>query len=98
VIVTASPVSDGVLTDLPGLVVKAAARAGLGYTQHIIAITALIRDSRLMPWEPDGEHGPLGAVEAIHAGRNAVGVEYEPRWSALAADGLTHARWQGARG
>lgn len=63
-VVTVSPVSGGVLTDLPGLVVKAATRAGLSYTQHIIAITALIRDSQLMPWEPDGEHGPFGEVRA----------------------------------
>jgi len=37
-------------------------------------------------------------VEAIHAGRNAVGVEYEQRWTDLAAANLRHAQRQGATG
>ena len=59
-VVTTSPVAGGVLTDLPGLVIRLAARAGLGYTQHVIAITALIRDSRLFPYRADGVSAPLG--------------------------------------
>jgi hypothetical protein len=59
-VVTTSPVTGGVLTDLPGLVIRLAARAGLAYTQHIIAITALIRDSRLFPYLADGVFAPLG--------------------------------------
>ena len=35
-------------------------------------------------------------VEAIHLGRDAIGVEYEPRWAQLAAANITHARRQGA--
>ena len=37
-------------------------------------------------------------VEAIHLGRDAVGVEYEPRWAELAATNVAHARAQGATG
>jgi SAM-dependent methyltransferase len=37
-------------------------------------------------------------VEAIHAGRRAIGVELEGRWAALAAANVGHARAQGARG
>jgi hypothetical protein len=37
-------------------------------------------------------------TEAVHTGRNAIGVEYEPRWAAIAAAGLGHARRQGAGG
>ena len=37
-------------------------------------------------------------VEAVHAGRDAVGVEYEPRWAALARDGISHAVDAGASG
>jgi modification methylase len=59
-VVTTSPVTNGVLTDLPGLVVRVAARVGLAYIQHIIAITALIRDSRLLPYLADGVLAPLG--------------------------------------
>lgn len=35
-------------------------------------------------------------VEAIHAGRPAVGVEIEPRWARLAAANVAHARDAGA--
>ncbi|WP_244295414.1 TRM11 family SAM-dependent methyltransferase [Micromonospora orduensis] len=35
-------------------------------------------------------------VEAIHAGRDAIGVEYEPRWSNIADANITHAQRQGA--
>ncbi|MEU5565556.1 DNA methyltransferase [Micromonospora musae] len=37
-------------------------------------------------------------VEAIHAGRDAIGVEYEPRWSNIADTNITHAHTQGATG
>jgi modification methylase len=35
-------------------------------------------------------------VEAIHAGRRAVGIELEPRWAKLARANIAHARQQGA--
>src|SRR5713101_5762863 len=37
-------------------------------------------------------------VEAIHLSRDAIGVEYEPRWAHIAAANVTHARRQGAAG
>jgi modification methylase len=37
-------------------------------------------------------------VEAIHRGRDGLGVEYEDRWATIAAANLTHARHQGATG
>ena len=37
-------------------------------------------------------------IEAIHLGRDAVGIEYEPRWAQLAAAGIRHARAHGAAG
>ena len=37
-------------------------------------------------------------VEAIHLGRQALGVELEPRWAALAAGNVLHAETQGADG
>ncbi|WP_407942547.1 TRM11 family SAM-dependent methyltransferase [Micromonospora globbae] len=37
-------------------------------------------------------------VEAIHAGRDAIGVEYEPRWSNIADANITHAHAHGATG
>jgi len=37
-------------------------------------------------------------VEAIHQRRHAIGVEVEPRWAALAAANVRHARGQGAAG
>lgn len=37
-------------------------------------------------------------VEAVHAGRDAIGVEYESRWSDIADANLRHARTQGATG
>ncbi len=37
-------------------------------------------------------------IEAIHAGRDALGVEYEPRWAHIARSNLTHATEQGALG
>ena len=37
-------------------------------------------------------------VEAVHLGRDAIGVEYEPAWADLARANLAHARSQGATG
>lgn len=37
-------------------------------------------------------------VEAVHLGRAAIGVEYEPRWAALARANLAHAENAGAAG
>jgi len=37
-------------------------------------------------------------VEAIHAGRDGIGVEYESRWSDIADANITHAHHQGATG
>ena len=37
-------------------------------------------------------------VEAIHLGRDAIGVEYEPRWAHIATANITHARREGAPG
>ncbi|MEV4539308.1 DNA methyltransferase [Asanoa sp. NPDC049518] len=37
-------------------------------------------------------------VEAIHAGRDAIGVEYESRWSDIADANTAHAHTQGAAG
>lgn len=37
-------------------------------------------------------------VEAVHLGRDAVGVEYEPQWADLAAANVAYARASGATG
>jgi DNA modification methylase len=37
-------------------------------------------------------------VEAIHQGREGIGVEYEPRWASLARANARHATTQGATG
>lgn len=37
-------------------------------------------------------------VEAVHLGRDAIGIEYEPRWADLANDNIVLANSQGARG
>jgi modification methylase len=37
-------------------------------------------------------------IEAMHAGRNGLGIEYEKRWTALTQQGINHARAQGATG
>jgi modification methylase len=37
-------------------------------------------------------------VEAIHLGREGLGIEYENRWAGLAAANVAHARRQGATG
>ena len=47
-----------------------------------------------------GPHGGIGStlVEAMHLGRDAIGVEYEANWAELARANLAHARGQGASG
>src|SRR5690242_18819674 len=37
-------------------------------------------------------------VEAVHLGRHGLGIEYEPRWAAVAAANVAHACRQGAAG
>ena len=37
-------------------------------------------------------------VEAVHLGRDGLGIEYEDRWASLAAANVAHARRQGAAG
>jgi SAM-dependent methyltransferase len=37
-------------------------------------------------------------VEAIHLGRDGIGVEYEPRWASIGAANIAHARRSGAAG
>jgi modification methylase len=37
-------------------------------------------------------------VEAVHLGRDAIGVEYEPKWADLARANVAYARAQGATG
>jgi hypothetical protein len=37
-------------------------------------------------------------VEAVHLGRDAIGVEYESRWSDIADANVAHAHTQGATG
>ena len=37
-------------------------------------------------------------VEAVHLGRDGLGIEYEDRWAAIAAANVAHARRQGATG
>ena len=37
-------------------------------------------------------------VEAVHLGRDAIGVEYEPKWADLARANVAYARTQGATG
>jgi modification methylase len=37
-------------------------------------------------------------IEAIHQGRHAIGIEYEPAWAQLSRDNITHAKQAGATG
>ncbi len=64
-----------------------------------IAATAIARYTRPGDLVADPMCG-IGTtlIEAIHLGRNAIGVEYEPRWVAFAADGIALAKNQGAVG
>jgi modification methylase len=64
-----------------------------------IAATAITRSTRPGDLVADPMCG-IGTtlVEAIHLGREAIGVEYEDRWAAIAAANITHARRHGATG
>jgi len=64
-----------------------------------IAATAIARYTRPGDLVADPMCG-IGTtlVEAVHLGRDAIGIEYEPRWSHIAAANVTHARRQGAAG
>jgi len=60
------------------------------------AITAYTRPGQLVLDPMCGIGTTL--VEAVHAGRDAVGIEYEPRWADLARANLDHAVDHGATG
>ena len=64
-----------------------------------IAATAITRYSQPGDLVADPMCG-IGTtlVEAVHLGRDAIGVEYESRWARVAAANITHARGQGAAG
>jgi hypothetical protein len=64
-----------------------------------IAATAITRYTRPGDLVADPMCG-IGTtlVEAIHLGRDALGIEYEGRWAGLAAANITHARQHGAAG
>jgi len=64
-----------------------------------IAATAIARYTRPGDLVADPMCG-IGTtlVEAIHLGRDGIGAEYEPRWAAIAAANIAHARRSGAAG
>ena len=66
-VVTASQARRGRLADLPGETVARARAAGLVYAQHIIALRAVIRDSKLAPRSPAGWPDPQPAAGAAPA-------------------------------
>ena len=64
-----------------------------------IAATAIARYTRPGDLVADPMCG-IGTtlVEAVHLGRDGLGVEYEDRWAKVAAANIAHARRQGAAG
>jgi modification methylase len=64
-----------------------------------IAATAITRYTRPGDLVADPMCG-IGTtvIEAIHLGRDAIGIEYEPRWAHIAAANITCARRNGATG
>ncbi len=64
-----------------------------------IAATAIRRYTKLGDLVADPMCG-IGTtlVEAVHLGRDGLGIEYEDRWASLAAANVAHARRQGAAG
>ena len=72
-----------------------AATAHPGKMLPAIAATAITRYTQPGDLVADPMCG-IGTtlIEAVHLGRDAIGVEYEPRWAALAAEG---SRSPGAR-
>jgi len=83
-------------------------------TRHRQACIVVGRDSDrdLLEGVPPATPGYLGwdlvadpmcgigttVIEAIHLGRDSIGVEYESRWAGIAADGIALAGSQGATG
>src|SRR6266700_3395687 len=76
-----------------------AATAHPGKMLPAIAATAIARYTQPGDLVADPMCG-IGTtlIEAVHLGRDALGVEYEPRWAGLAAAGIAHARRHGATG
>jgi modification methylase len=76
-----------------------AATAHPGKMLPAIAATAITRYTRPGDLILDPMCG-IGTtlIEAIRLGRDAAGVEYEPRWAQVAAAGITRARRDGATG
>jgi modification methylase len=76
-----------------------AATAHPGKMLPAIAATAIARYTQPGDLVADPMCG-IGTtlIEAVHLGRDALGVEYEPRWAALAAQGIDLANRQGAAG
>src|SRR5689334_2772073 len=64
-----------------------------------IAATAIVRYTQPGDLVADPMCG-IGTtlVEAVHLGRDGVGIEYEDRWAQVAAANVAHARRQGAAG
>jgi len=74
-----------------------------GHTQRACCPPSLSTRSAPTPHPGDLVIDPLAGVgttlvEATHLGRDAIGIEYEPGWAALAAANLRHATGQGATG
>jgi hypothetical protein len=65
-------------------------------TQDAFEITRSLRHGDLVVDPMAGIGSTL--VEAVHLGRDAIGVEYEPTWADLARANLAHAKSQGATG
>jgi modification methylase len=76
-----------------------AATAHPGKMLPAIAATAITRYTRAGDLVVDPMCG-IGTtlIEAIRLGRDALGIEYEPRWANLAAAGIAAARRDGAAG
>ncbi|PGH46836.1 RNA methyltransferase [Streptomyces sp. Ru87] len=75
----------GVLTDPLGSLVACARTAGFRYLQHIVVAHAIRTYTRPGDLVLDPMCG-IGTtlVEALHLGRNALGIEYERQWANLA--------------
>jgi modification methylase len=76
-----------------------AATAHPGKMLPAIAATAITRYTQPGDLVADPMCG-IGTtlIEAVHLGRDAIGVEYESRWAGLATAGITHASSHGATG
>lgn len=72
---------------------------------HPAKMLPAIAEWAIRTYTDPGDHvfDPMGGigttvVEAMHASRHGVAVEYEPRWAHLASDNIRHATAQGAPG